>query len=30
MVKMNHYTLLVTLFGTAILLFVVLPIVSGV
>jgi hypothetical protein len=30
MVKMSHYTLLVTMFGTAILLFVVIPLISGV
>ncbi len=30
MVKINHYNLLLMMFGTAIFLFVVLPIVSGV
>ncbi len=30
MVKMSHYTMLVAMFGTALFLFVVLPIITGV
>lgn len=30
MVKMSHYTLLIAMFGTAIFLFAILPIITGV